>query len=907
MLPRWEGPAPLVEWGDGDPPPVNGIVPLRDHFVGRLEELAALREAFDRAAGGQTTMVALVGEVGIGRSRLVAEMLARTKAMAGAIAIGPCLERVRAPFLTLNEVLCELGLGAETGDLLTDDDVTDSGPTKERLIRRYHDLARLLLTAPARRPYIVAIEDVHWSDAATLGLFEYLAVARLNGPLLVILTLDSEAIEPGGRFSEAYNRLRSNGLMTIRLRALNRSETGELISFSSPAHLPRTAVERIKDLSEGNPLFATELLRTALEEGPDALARAAFSSIRSIVLGRFYQLSTADQNILQCASVVGRVFDPTLVATLTDRSLVDVLAGLRRARNLLLIYERRTPTDGSIAFSRALFCDIIYRELFSAEVKGLHTNIAEALEAEAESCNHVADLAYHWSAAGNDAKALLFAERAGDNAAALAAYEDAARYYDQALGRVEPGTRAYAALAEKRAYAAYAAGVVERTAELFSDALTLYAALGDRDKVIQMQIFLSRQAWTDGKTEDGLLHALRAVELIGDGDVGRKNFALAMAASYAIHLGRSDQAIELASRAQAPFLADIEARFLDTKAIAHARCGEQAASFAALSAAQNAADVSGDPDLIVRVYSNSADVAAMFGRTDDTLRWWAHAVGSAQRGQYIGRMAYAALGHALALLGIDDPNAAQRLYAVAAGTGVSNSTVLMLGACVGASLRALGIHGGALLATEDEALGMAIRSREPLRIGQVGAVLATAALLERRIQCAHTILSRAIDVVEAAPFAEDLLALTSIFGEPRDQRKARAILETAARRRDNIVARAAYDTTIAYDRTDHTRATALGAAADRWKTFGRSGIARLLASVAEGRMRQQAVRHGSMLTRREREIAQLVADGLSNRSIGERLSISERTVEHHVSSLLSRLGIRSRLFLTPELLESSEA
>ncbi|HEY5257349.1 MAG TPA: AAA family ATPase [Candidatus Baltobacteraceae bacterium] len=883
---------------------MNGIVPLRDPFVGRAGELAALCEAFDRAASGRTTMVAVVGEVGIGRSRLIAELLTSTGGRAGGSAIGPCLERVRTPFLPLIEVLRGVGLGGDVDRILPDDDIAASDPTNERLIRRYHDIARLLLGAQRGHPYVVAIEDAQWADAATIGLLEYLAIARLNGPLLILLTLQSDAIEPNGTFAAAHARMRSSGLMTIRLSALSHAEAGELIAASSPVLLPRATAERIKDLGEGHPLFIKELLRTAIDAGHDVLTQPAFSSIRSIVLGRFYELSDADQRVLHCASAVGRVFDPRLVAALLDRSLSDILAALRRARNLQLVREQPIRNSDAIAFTKALFCDIIYRELLNAEARTLHAKIAQALE-DAPS-RSASDLAYHWSAAGDAVKALRYNEIAADDAAVLAAYEDAARYYDEALRGVQNGTHAYAALAEKRAYAAYAAGVAERTDELFSDALNVYEALGDRSKVIRMQIFLSRQSWTDGETERGYQHALRAVELIGESDPTARDFALAMAASYAVHLGRTDEALDLVSRGGTTPDPDIEARRLDTLALVHARRGERVAAFEALGHAQAAADAVGDPDLVVRVYSNSADIATLFGAAADTLRWWEHAVASAQNGKYIGRMAYAALGHALALIGVGDLARAQELYTLAIGTGVTNAAVSMLAVSAGALLRAYGIRSGAPPLSEDEALGMAIRSGESLRIGQVGAALASAAIVEERLGDARTILSRAVEALDTAAFAEELLTLAGIFSETDVRRTARTMLEVLGRRVDNVLARAGYETLLALDRHGSARPAALRAVAARLHDLRRAQLEHFVTALAEGSV-PKPLRHGSALTSREREIAGFVADGRSNRNIAEHLGISERTVEHHVSSLLSRLGLRSRLFITQDLLDSANS
>jgi DNA-binding NarL/FixJ family response regulator len=132
------------------------------------------------------------------------------------------------------------------------------------------------------------------------------------------------------------------------------------------------------------------------------------------------------------------------------------------------------------------------------------------------------------------------------------------------------------------------------------------------------------------------------------------------------------------------------------------------------------------------------------------------------------------------------------------------------------------------------------------------------------------------------------------------------LLERLASVPGNVLARAAHDTLLANERIGAARAATLRASAERWKQLQRPLLEHLTLSLAgEATTSHRRVRAGGDLTPRELEIARLVAEGLSNRVISERLGISERTVEHHVGSILSQLGIRSRWLVTPQLLEST--
>jgi len=875
-------------------------VSLREHFVGRSDELAALSEAFERAATGKTTIVALAGEAGVGKSRLVSEFFALAKGRGCVTSRGHCIENLRIPFLPLVETLREMGLGSAVA-LLPNEDPSPERDSRERQVRCFREVSACLRNAPKGRPNGVAIEDLQWADAATLSFVEYLASTRPDAPLLLIVTLRAEALDQPGDFARVFARMRSKGLITIPLRLLDRSEMSEMIRCASPTPIPRESAERIKDLAEGNPLFAEELLRAVLDDPEHAIAHPAFSSIRTTVLERFYQLSESDQRTLYCAAVIGRIFDVRLVAKLLGREIVDVLAGLRRARNLQLVREHAGNLHG-VAFRHAIFCDVVYHELLAAEACELHARVAATIEEAGDVNAHLNELAYHWARARHDAKALHYNVLAGDAAMRLAAYEDAARFYDEASLRAAPGS---AELAEKRAYAWYAAGVLERTDELFAVALSEYAALGARQKVVEMQLFLSRQAWNDAQTPRGYAHALEAVELIGDADDALRDYALTMAASYAVHLGQPRDAQALLGRTQPSDDIAVAARRFDTLAIAHCRLGDAEKAEEMSRLARERADQSGDPDVIVRVYSNGGDIYGAYGDGAQALACWNRAFCAAQDGGFIGRMAYAALGYALVCIEAGDLEQARLLYATATAAGVTNASVTIVESCVAALLHALLDDDPAPTRLPADALALAVRSRESLRIGQVGAALAYAALRRGRLDDAKRVLSEAVAALETPEFAEVLLMLGAIYADPETRGVARDALERLSSRPPNVVARTAFDTVLAHERSELSRITTLRAVAARWTKLCRPLLAELALALAGDRSAPSRERSARGLTKRELEIARLVADGLSNRAISERLAISERTVEHHVASVLAQVGVRSRWLVTPQLIEAT--
>lgn len=911
-----------------------------EQFVGREEELAALDECFERAASGKPTLVAISGEVGIGKSRLVREALSAIEPRA-AVGVGHCLEHLKTPFLPFGEIV--RGVKLELGfDLQHEAEPVARGRVQtEKHLRRLQMVAHALTNA-GEKPFVVVVEDLHWADAATLGLIEHLAVSGTRGRLLIILTLRSEAIERAGAFARVLSKLRGAGLISVRLGPLKPTEMTALLRTAMQTQLPRATIERIKSLAEGNPLFAEELLRAALD---DNALHPAYASIRATVIDRLYQLSEADQRVIVCASVVGRFFDPHLVAALANRSFEETIAALRRARNLQLIREAHDPgTQHSLAFRHSLFSEVVYRELLEVEARALHARAARVILTlpKDDVAGRTAEIAYHYSAAGDVEKAPLYNTEAGDAAMRLTAFEDAAGFYEQALRYLEPGTLQHAELSEKRAYAWYAAGLAENTAGLFSDALSAYEALGDQQKVAEMLLFLSRQAWNDAETPDGYRHAIRAAELIGDQDPALRDYAMTMAASHAVHLGQVEESERILDSLDATD-PDIAVRIIDTRAMIFARKGEIDEALRLCGEAQALAQRTADPDVLVRVYSNSADITALTGRRMEAAELWREAYSAAQAGGYIGRMAYAALGYAAALIECGELRRAHELYQLALETGVSNASVTIQAAAVGAMLHALLGTVPSPHIKEETALELALRSQESLRIGQLAASLAFSRLAQRDNEGAQGILASAISSLEtAAAFAETLLLMGATHGDAATRVRSRDLLspQNVAQSPHKVILNRSRDVEglrvlsicrriiEALDLGGTALPSRLESIADQWAQMHchilRLVTLELVGDAAKMRSALDSIKavgyldrlkNGNVLsstsrtrlTPREAEVARLLAEAESNRTIAQRLGISERTVEHHVESILSRLGVRSRWLVTRDLITTSSS
>ena len=279
------------------------------------------------------------------------------------------------------------------------------------------------------------LEDLHWADGGTIELLRFLARRLADEPVTFLATYRVDDADADAERVRVLVALERDAEDTIALDPLADAEIDQLLRAALAdvdRTLPASALERIRELADGRPLFAEELLRGALERsdrGGSAVMVPA--SIRVTVRERFASLAERDRDVLLQAAVLGRRFSAQFVARLTGLPPVAVFAALRRARDLQLVVEERDDERGDcFAFRHALTREAVYSELLRAEARTLHAHVAEALAME-EPLDVTAIAEHAWRA--HDVEhAIGWNERAGDHAVTLFAYADAARHYVRA-------------------------------------------------------------------------------------------------------------------------------------------------------------------------------------------------------------------------------------------------------------------------------------------------------------------------------------------------------------------------------------------------------------------------------------------------------------------------------------------
>jgi len=379
------GPAAAVEVAVTDPAPAGGL-PL----VGRVTELATLTGQLNRARGGAASYVALVGEPGIGKSRLAAEVARQAREQGWTVAVGRCSPDEGAPPLwPWTAALADLG-GVLTDE--TTDDATDQGAR----FRAWERIARKVRELATSTPVLLVFEDLHWADVSSLGALRVLVESMSDERLLVVTTRRSHP-EPTGLLADlAETAARRHGVR-IELAGLDLADAARVAEQVAGNRPSRSESEALRERTDGNPFFVIEFARLAGRRGDLGRLLNEENPPRAVtdVLGRRIDRLPADTvSVLRTAAVIGREFDLTTLARAAGVDVDDVLDVVEPAQAAGLVVE-----DGidRFAFAHALVLDTLLTGLRPTRRSRVHARVAEAL---AGSPGHETELARHWLAAG---------------------------------------------------------------------------------------------------------------------------------------------------------------------------------------------------------------------------------------------------------------------------------------------------------------------------------------------------------------------------------------------------------------------------------------------------------------------------------------------------------------------------
>ncbi|HEY0343226.1 MAG TPA: AAA family ATPase [Solirubrobacteraceae bacterium] len=432
-------------------------------FVGRERELAELSSALAAARHGRGSLCLLVGERGIGKTTLAEQLCAAAREQGIQVAHGPCRDAGGAPaywpWIQLLRALTRerpererpLSLGRGAADVvalvpgiagrLTARCASPARDPDQRRFELFEAVGELLAATTAASAAVLLLEDLHAADEGSLLLLSFLSRQLHDTSLLVVATQDVEAAPPRAVAHLLEDLAREN--RRLPLRGLGDAAVAEMIAVRAGVSLEVEELAGIQRLTRGNPFFVNEIVRVVPAGGrlpPPPLTPEQLplpDTVRAAVGRRLDPLERGSRALLEAAAVVGEHFSVTRLAACVGIEPAAALAGLEPAERLQLVCPLPAALGG-YAFAHALVRTTLLRDLGGQRRRELHRQVTEAIERQHAGSldGHLAALAYHSIEAmpvGSAAKAAEYARGAGERAARQLAYEEAARYFLQAL------------------------------------------------------------------------------------------------------------------------------------------------------------------------------------------------------------------------------------------------------------------------------------------------------------------------------------------------------------------------------------------------------------------------------------------------------------------------------------------
>jgi DNA-binding CsgD family transcriptional regulator len=401
----------------------------RRTLVGRVAERAILAGCLRSTLDGQRQVVLLAGEPGAGKTRLAEEAVDQARELGLACALGRASEDEGSPpywpFLQVFRGLgghppAELHGGSAGADGL-------AGSARERF-RLFEVTAEALVAAARPSGLLVVLDDLQWADAATVRLLVHLATGVTPARLMVVATYrDTETAGQGPLRAAVAALAREASVSRIRLGGLGEAEVAAQLAAVTGWELPDSVVAAICRRTQGNPFFVGELGRLLVSSTDGQLP----AGVRDAVRDRLGRLPPSCRTLVAAAATLGSDVDPVAVAHVTGTPVETVLAGLDEASVAGIL-------TGAPArrFAHDLFREAARLDVPTAERLALHRRMAEHLSARGDGDTRVAEIAFHWLESlptGDAAQAVAWTERAADQAMAQLAWEEAASLYRRAL------------------------------------------------------------------------------------------------------------------------------------------------------------------------------------------------------------------------------------------------------------------------------------------------------------------------------------------------------------------------------------------------------------------------------------------------------------------------------------------
>jgi tetratricopeptide (TPR) repeat protein len=476
------------------PEKVRGIEGLCAELIGREEEVAKIAESLRMVMSGRGCMVSIVGEAGVGKSRLVAELKGmalresdgrdapswlegRCLDVGMTVSYWPFLDLLREHFgwsvvederargQRIGKSLLALAargdlprerveeIGPLLGKLLSvrfgttwDERLRDAGPeeTKQQTFLAVRDL---LVALSRRAPLLLVLEDLHWADNFSLDLIALVMETLTLAPILLVCVYRPEQQHPCWHLGTIARRKCLDRFTEIVLHELSTQQSQRMVeSLLRIDTLPASVKEQILAKAQGNPFFVEEVIRSLIDSGAlykdaegwrtrgEVLDIAVPESLQSVILSRVDQLEAEIRHVLQSAAVIGPLFRRRLVGQIT-RQAGELDKALGDLEDRALIYRERVVPEEEYSFRHVLTQDIVYHNILTRRRTQIHRQVAEAIEKLYQDGleEYYEQLAYHFDRGNHTGKAIEYCFKSGEKARQLYANEAAVGHFTRGL------------------------------------------------------------------------------------------------------------------------------------------------------------------------------------------------------------------------------------------------------------------------------------------------------------------------------------------------------------------------------------------------------------------------------------------------------------------------------------------
>ena len=538
----------------------RGLAGLESPVVGRDSELETLQHITEAVTAGLGRAVLVVGESGLGKTRLIAEWkTAVTQALHPPTlqwAEGYCLSYGQGmAYHLLRELLRSLiGAPAGAGEPETraalhamiarhfGSPALEVEPylghllaikLEQEALERVQPLdppalqaqylaafKQLLMALAAHNPLVLVLEDLQWADPSSITILRQLLPLAATTPLLFCLVSRSHPHKPGWQLVLTAREVLGERFTELTLRALSENDSRRLVANlmqtdTLPDNIPHTILKK----AEGNPFFVEEVLRMMIDQGAirrqnghwvtsTAVEKVGIpDNLQGLLLARLDRLSEEARHILRVASVIGRRFPVMILEQVAgdDAGGITLINQLGRLESAGLIHVSQIKPELEYRFRNTLLQDAAYNSLLAADRQRLHLAVGSAMErAYAAKLEQMApQLAQHFFLAGDNECALKYLSLAGDLALDAYANQEAESRYRQAL-ELTPALPEQAALMFKLGQALYWQSRFPEAIQTWGEGIRLYQQLGNSDGVARLYARSIRAIWDAGDTPGGL-------------------------------------------------------------------------------------------------------------------------------------------------------------------------------------------------------------------------------------------------------------------------------------------------------------------------------------------------------------------------------------------------------------------